>query len=203
MPETNPHDVFREHVIKRQDERTLLLQNPKSSNMWCTIAIDDHGQIVVFGDFGPIVFGCCVAAFIHRIDWLGSHEEADSYVLGKARIGMSGLEAALTVSSAEAFEADVRQEFAQKLQDLGDDHPPGPLRTALTWEEFQEHMDDDEMAEPSMYWAQCALDEHLQALGYQDNWEWIGRTGKRPIPAIGLAHAALRRAHLLLKGDGK
>ena len=203
MAKSNPHDAFRDHVIKRQDERSLLLQNPTSSNMWCTIAIDDHGQIVVLGDFGPIVFGFCAVPFIHRIDWLGSHEDVDEYVLGKARIGMSGLESALTVSSAEAFEADVRQEFAQKLQDLGDDHPPGPLRTALTWEAFSTHIDPDEME--MLEWAalpaQRALDDYLGGLGYEDNSEWIGKVGQRPIPAIGHAHAALRRAHLLLKAD--
>ena len=203
MGQQTPHHLFKDHQIKRQDGRSLLLQSPKTSDMWCTIAIDDHGQIVVFGDFGPIVFGCCVVPFIHRIEWLGSHEQADSYVMEKAGIGMSDLGSALTVSSAEAFEADVRAEFAEKLQDLGDHHVPGPLRTALTWEAFRTHIDPDEME--ILKWAalpaQRVLDDYVRDLGYIDNSEWIGSVGERPIPAIGLAHAALRRAHLLLKAD--
>lgn len=206
MPETNPHDVFREHVIKRQDERSILLQNPNNSDMWCTIAIDDLGQIVVFGDFGPIVFGFCAVPFAHRIGWLGSHEEADSYVLAKARIGMSNLRDALTVTSAESFEADVRQEFAVRLkalEDIGDEGASDSIRDGLTWEAFGTYIDlgELEVLQWSALPAQRALYSYLEDLGYQDNWEWIGSLGERPIPSIGLAHAALRRAHLLLKAD--
>lgn len=206
MVETNPHDQFKDHKIRRNAAMSLLLKNPNSGNMWCTIAIDDHGQIVVFGDFGPIVFGHCVAPFEQRIEWLGSHADVDDYVLGKARIGMSGLQSALTVSSAEAFEADVRQEFKVRLEaldDIGDEGRSGRIRAALTWESFQTRIDPDEleMLNCTVLPAQQSLDRYMDDLGYIENWEWIGKTGQRPIPAIFHAHAALRRAHLLLEAD--
>lgn len=202
MKKQTPHDQFKDHKIKRQDERSLLLERPDDPNMWCTIAIDDYGQIVVFGDFGPMVFGTCAVPFTHRIEWLGSHEEVDDYVLQKARNGMSGFASALTKVTWEDFESDARQALADRLEQLGD-HTTGPLRTALTWEAFEPRIADGglDRMEWSVFPAQRALHSYLDDLGYQGNWAWISKTGQRPISAVGLAHAALRRAHLLLKAD--
>lgn len=212
------HDRFKDHRIARRDDRSLLLQQPGEHrwNLWCTIVIDDGGQIVVFGDFGPVVFGHCSRrmALAHRIAWLGLHEQADGYVCEKACIGMSDYRDALTVTTWETFEADVREAFKERRRELqldarcGDSSEPDEAavkkQQALTWDAFREALDCNaaellENGEPLL--ALQELHEYLSELGYEDNWEWIGGVGKRPIPQIAMAHAALRRAHLLLEEE--
>lgn len=200
----DPHASFTSHIITRRDERTLLLQEPGTGNMWCTIAIDDHGQIVVFGDFGPMVFGYHRGPLEGRIAWMGSRETADSYVIEKVSIGMSTFRRAMTVATAEDFEADVREAFRERVGEL-DKYTTKDFQKkheALTWEAFREELlsEELEMLEHTALPAQRELDNYLVELGFEDNWEWIGGLGERPIPAVGLAHAALRRAHLLLGG---
>lgn len=204
----DPHNSFEHHVIKRRDERSLLLQRPgrEAPFLWCTIAIDDHGQIVVFGDFGPMVFGTHPGSLEERIAWMGSHPEVDSYVVEKANIGMSNFRRAMTVATAEDFEADVREIFAERVGELDDEGESfdkedfEQKRKALTWEAFEEQLLEDEleMIEGTVVPAQQELDAYLTGLGSEDHWEWIGKIGCRPVREVGLAHAALRRAHVLL-----
>ena len=171
--------------------------------MWCTIAIDDHGQIVVFGDFGPMVFGYHRGPLETRIAWMGSKETADSYVVEKANIGMSHFRRAMTVATAEDFEADVRAAFKDRREELDEDARDYTRQCAgLTWDAFVVHLchDDIYFHEGESLIAQHALNDYLTELGHDHWWEWLSNPGERPIPEIGLAHAALRRAHLLLRG---
>ena len=214
MDRQDPHNSFEHHVIARRDERSIYLQNNEhagsrlwSNNLWCTIAIDDHGQIVVFGtNPGPMVFGIHRGTLEERIAWMGSHPEADSYVVEKANIGMSKFRRAMTVATAETFEADVREVFRDKMSGLFDPSEEYTrLAPALTWEAFEEQLgyEEIEMLEQSAFPAQRALDQYLSELGYEDQWEWIGDIGERPVREVALAHAALRRAHLLIEEGNK
>lgn len=206
MKHRSPHEEFKDHQIARIDERSLYLENHVCgwNSLWCTIAIDDHGQIVVFGDFGPMVFGICRGSLEERIAWMGSHEEAYSYVIGKANIGMGNFRRAMTEVTAEDFEADAREAFGYRREELCEDHEDyeGDME-ALTWESFEEKLgyDEKEMLEWTAIPAQRALESYMLDLGHHDSWEWIGGLGERPIREVALAHAALRRAHLLLKAQ--
>lgn len=202
MTERSPHDAFKDHEVTRHYGRSLELRNPKDSNLWCTIAMDDGGGIVVFGDFGPIAFSYSDRMNLtQRIAWIGSHEDVDSYVAEKVRHGMSDVSAGLKVATAEHFEADVRAAFEDRRNDIDD---IGDVRGRLTWEAFQDDWDwmlgEDDYS-PSVAPAARKLDGYMQTLGYDDNWEWIDGLGERFIPQVGYAHAALRRAHLILQAE--
>lgn len=207
MTERSPHEAFTEHKITRHGDMSLELRNPKNSNLWCTIAIDDGGGIVVFGDFGPIAFAYSDGSTLEqRIGWMGSHADVDSYVAEKVGIGMSDVREGLKVASAEHFEADVRAAFVDRRDelDLEFTNKYEEAMRRLTWEAFQDDWDcmlaEDDYS-PSIAPAARKLNGYMQSLGYDDNWEWIAGLGERFIPQVGYAHAALRRAHLLLKAD--
>lgn len=207
----SPHDAFTDHQITRRDQLSLELRNPANRNLWCTITIDDGGGIVVFGDFGPIAFAYSDGRTLEqRIGWMGSHEHVDSYVAEKVGIGMSDVRNGIKVATAEHFEADVRDALKDRREELDDEGESFDKddfehkRAALTWEAFQTDWDwmlQEEDYSPSIAPAVRKLNGYLETLGYDDNWEWLDGLGERMIPQVGYAHAALRRAHLLLKAD--
>jgi hypothetical protein len=202
MSDRSPHEAFAGHEIARIDERSLLLRDPACSNLWCTIAIDDMGQIVVFGDFGPIVFAHSRGSLRDRVAWIGSHGECDDYILCKAGQGMANVRRGMTVATLDDFEADAREALESRRSELDENDDEYQMRCdRLTWEAADESMMLDESdADPSAESAQRKLFEYLDAIDEGDDaWEWVGGLGERPIRDIALAHAALRRAHLLLE----
>lgn len=199
----SPHEEFKHHAIMSRDARSLELRNPKNSNLWCTITIDHGLQIAVLGDFGPVVFGHCVAKTLEgRIAWIGSHSQADSYICEKASIGMSNVRHGISESSFDYFKADVTRAFENERELLADGNAFTPAHARnLTWDAFElaSGITEDDCS-PCATIARRKLLDYLESIDMADDaWEWIGGLGLRPMRDIALAHAALRRAHLLIE----
>ena len=186
--------AFAKHVIRetRDNGHRYALYSRNTDDGWeanfCAEIIVIRGGLFVGGDSPDCIFrwfSDSRDAKAH-IQWIGGHPKTDSYVAGKARIGM-GHEITEAVEPAVLL-YDLKREIDDYRRDNDEAMPIKRRRTIDQAMGAVARCDED----------MSTILRRLSEAHEDNNGEFISRLGRVPNPRVFFAHAAVRRLWCLI-----